>query len=79
MAPDGKLLAVEVRATAEGFEHGTPQALFASRADAPTGAISWSYVPSRDGKRFLIRTAAGSAGELPAITVVVNWLAGVRR
>ena len=37
MAPDGKLMAVEVKATSESFEHGTPQALFQSRADAPTG------------------------------------------
>jgi hypothetical protein len=73
MAPDGKLMAVEVRGSSESFEHGTPQALFASRADAPTGAISWSYVPSPDGTRFLIRTAAGAAAESPMLTVVVNW------
>jgi eukaryotic-like serine/threonine-protein kinase len=72
MAPDGKLMAVEVKAALESFEHSTPQALFASRADAPTGAISWSYVPSPDGNRFLIRTPVSPA-DSAALTVVVNW------
>jgi Tol biopolymer transport system component/predicted Ser/Thr protein kinase len=72
MAPDGKLMAVEVKAAPEGFEHSTPHALFASRADAPTGAISWSYVPSTDGSRFLIRTPA-SPSESTALTVVINF------
>jgi eukaryotic-like serine/threonine-protein kinase len=73
MAPDGKLMAVEVKATLDTFEHGTPQALFRSPADAPTGAVSWSYVPSPDGNRFLIRTPSGAAAESPVLTVVVNW------
>jgi hypothetical protein len=79
MAPDGELMAVEVKATPESFEHGTPQALFRSRADAPTGTVSWSYVPSPDGKRFLIRTPAGAAAESPVVTVVVNWPFGAKR
>ena len=72
MAPDGKLMAVEVKAAPESFEHSTPHALFASRADAPTGAISWSYVLTPDGTRFLICTPA-SPSESTALTVVVNW------
>ena len=79
MAPDGKLMAVEVKAMRESFEHGTPRALFRSRADAPTGDISWSYVPSPDGNRFLIRTPAGAAAESPMLTVVVNWALGARK
>ena len=71
MAPDGKLMAVEVKAALESFEHSTSHALFASRADAPTGAISWSYVPSPEGNRFLIRTPA-SPSESAALTVVVD-------
>jgi Tol biopolymer transport system component len=79
MAPDGKLMAVEVKAMRESFEHGTPRALFRSRADAPTGAVSWSYVPSPDGNRFLIRTPAGAAAESPVLTVVVNWPSGAKK
>jgi len=79
MAPDGKLMAVDVKAAPPTFEHGIPHALFQSRADAPTGAISWSYVPSSDGKRFLIRTPVGAAAELPTINVIVNWLAGAKK
>lgn len=78
-AQDGKLMAVQVDATLETFQHGTPRALFQSPADAPTGAVSWSYAPSPDGQRFLIRTAAGGAAESPSIIVVVNWLAGAKR
>ena len=72
-------MAVEVKAAPQSFEHGTPQALFTSLADAPTGAVSWSYAPSSDGKRFLIRTPAGSAAESTRVTVVVNWLAGAKQ
>lgn len=72
MAPDGKLMAVEVNTSVESFEHGTPHALFASPADAPTGPMSWSYVPSPDGARFLIRTPA-TPSESPSLTVIVNW------
>jgi eukaryotic-like serine/threonine-protein kinase len=79
MAPDGKLMAVDVKAAPESFQHGTPHALFASRADAPTGAISWSYVPSPDGNRFLIRTPAAESAESPMLTVVVNWPVGAKR
>jgi hypothetical protein len=79
MAPDGKLMAVDVKAAPESFQHGSPHALFASHADAPTGAISWSYVPSPDGNRFLIRTPAAESAESPMLTVVVNWPVGAKR
>jgi hypothetical protein len=80
MAPDGKLMAVEVKATAATFDRATPQALFESRSDVPAGSGNvWGYVPSADGKRFLISTAPGAAAELPPLTVVVNWLTGVKK
>jgi Tol biopolymer transport system component len=79
MAPDGKLIVVEVNTSQQGFEHGPPQPLFASRADAPTGAMSWSYFPSADGKRFLVRIPASATSELPAVTVIVNWPAAAKK
>ena len=80
-ALDRKLMAVEVRATAQGFDRGTPQALFELRATVGGGNadLATSYAPSADGKRFLMTVAQGALGETPPLTVVVNWLAGVKK
>jgi eukaryotic-like serine/threonine-protein kinase len=80
LALDGKLMAVEVKATAQSFDRGAPQALFDAHSDvAVTTAGAWGYAPAADGKRFLIATSAGERGEAPPLTVVVNWLAGVKK
>jgi hypothetical protein len=36
-------------------------------------------VVSSDGKRFLIITTAGSRATSPPLTVVTNWLAGLKK
>jgi hypothetical protein len=36
------------------------------------------YVPSRDGRRFLINTPTGDAAIVP-ITVVLNWTAALKK
>jgi Tol biopolymer transport system component len=77
MAPDRKLMALEVKATAQTFAWGTPAALFESRSALDPG--NGGYLPDRDGKRFLIVTAAGDRAEASPLTVVVNWLAGVKK
>jgi eukaryotic-like serine/threonine-protein kinase len=80
VAPARKLMAVEVKASTPTFERGTPQALFESRSNVPAAnSFLWGYVPSADGKRFLIVTTAGQDGEPPPLTVVVNWLAAVKK
>ena len=80
MAPDRKLMAVEVKATAQTFAWGTPAALFESRSVLdPGNQAIWGYLPDRDGKRFLIATAAGERTEAAPLTVVVNWLSGVKK
>ncbi len=80
MAPDRKLMAVEVKAAAQSFDRSTPQALFESRSSlGPTAANNLGYVPSADGQRFLIGVAPGGAAVAPPLTVVVNWLAGVKK
>lgn len=80
MAPDRKLRAVEIRATAQSFDHGAPQALFESRSEVSgTDLLHYGYQPSADGKKFLISAAPGAAAEPPPLTVVVNWLAGVKK
>ena len=79
IAPDRKLMAVEIKATAQSFDRGTPQVLFESREDIPSVAASWGYMPRADGKQFLMSVAPGAASEAPPLTVVVNWLAAVKK
>ena len=76
LSTDQKLMAVAV---GPGPTFGKPMELFAVRI-AGGGSTSWSrthYVPSRDGKRFLINTPAGEPPMVP-ITVVLNWAAGLK-
>jgi hypothetical protein len=75
---DRMLMAVEVKAGAQTFDRGTPQALFVSRSSA-TSITSLEYAVTSDGKRFLMAIPAGMPGEMPPITVVVNWLAWVKK
>jgi Tol biopolymer transport system component len=93
VAGDGKLMAVEIKATAAAFDHGAPQALFDLRSEilsrsggtplvADRGSSSTTatgYVPAPDGKRFLVVTTPGATAETPPLTVVVNWLASVKK
>jgi len=70
LAANGKLMAVEVKADASGFEFGVPKPLFDTHSTD-------RYAVTADGQRFLMIRAAGSAGPssaLPTITVVLNWL-----
>ena len=72
-------MAVEIKAKEQTFDHGQPQALFESRSDV--GSLSsffWGYQPSADGKRFLISMTPGGGAEAAPLTVVVNWLGGVK-
>ena len=80
IAPDGKLMAVDVK-TAHRFEAGIPHALFDSRMWVPTANFVFRYDVTPDGQRFLVNTAKqGDAAAAPeAITVVLNWMAGVKR
>jgi Tol biopolymer transport system component len=81
-APDGKLMAVEVKSGPRGdsqeesFEAGPPHPLFEFR--------SGSVVPNRpyavtaDGQRFLLNKIVDDSGGAP-LTVVINWQAGLKR
>ena len=66
---DQKLMAVEVNSGAK-FEAGVPKPLFETR-----GATSFDV--SKDG-RFLIATQTEQSASTP-ITVVVNWMAGLKK
>ena len=78
LAPDRKIMSVEVRTDGAAFEYSSPKALFETSVDAVTTAATNRYDVSADGQRFLVDAAIENAGPAP-ITVVVNWLASVKR
>jgi Tol biopolymer transport system component len=73
VAPGGRIMAVEVK-TGDGFEAGLPRFLFQTKPQRLPGA---QYDPSPDGQRFLVNVSEEDRS-LP-VTVVLNWLAGVRK
>jgi len=77
IAPDRKLMAVDVKAEASTFVVGVPKALF------QTHVISYPnprniYDVSADGQRFLIITPPEETTSTP-VTVVANWTADLKR
>ncbi|MGE5715690.1 MAG: protein kinase domain-containing protein [Acidobacteriota bacterium] len=68
-APDQRLMAVEITAGAT-VTAGAPQPLFPGRFD--TGNAREHYIPTRDGKRFLVVAPLGHEALTPT-TVVLNW------
>ena len=82
LSGDGNLMAAQVKTAGTTFERSTPQTLFAAHISG-FGALTgraYHYVPSADGKRFLISTNPdASSGQTPQINVVVNWLAGLKK
>jgi Tol biopolymer transport system component len=77
LAPDGKLMAVDVNAGAT-FEAGVAKPLFPIRRREPISAADlFSYDVSADGQRFLVNTDTGEVTAAP-LTAIVNWAAGLR-
>jgi hypothetical protein len=68
VADDRRFYAVDV-STAGAFDYGIPHFLFEMRANVFNSRNS--YVPSADGKRFLVNTIVDSA-QAP-LTVALNW------
>jgi Tol biopolymer transport system component len=71
LSQDGKLMSVSVGA---GPSFQIPRALFQKRVFAGVISTRTNYVPSPDGRRFLINTKVGDP-PLNPITVVLNWTA----
>jgi serine/threonine protein kinase/Tol biopolymer transport system component len=71
LAPDGKMMAVEVTAGPE-FRGGTPAPLFQTPSGTSVGGVT------ADGKRFLLVTPVGPSAAAP-FTVVLNWTAGLKK
>ena len=69
VAPDGRLMAVEVRASSDRLEVTLPALLFGRVIPDP---IRDMFAPTRDGQRFLVVVPTGSDTG-PRIHVVTNW------
>jgi Tol biopolymer transport system component len=72
LAPDGKLMAADVKIGGSTFETGTPRALFGTGITASFVARRNHYAVTRDGQRFLVNISAEDENSAP-ITVVLNW------
>jgi len=68
------IMAVEI-STAGIVEISAPRKLFEFRWSASGSKVN--YVPSGDGKRFLVNVYAGDNASTP-ITVVLNWMAALK-
>lgn len=87
IAPDGKLMAVDVKAPLSGrgapsLEFGIPHALFDSQMwNAAVNLVTFRYDVTPDGQRFLVNSArqAEAAAAPEAITVLTNWMAGSKK
>jgi serine/threonine protein kinase/Tol biopolymer transport system component len=74
LAPDNKLMAVEVNAKEFTLEIGNAQLLFEVH---PATSPGTHYDVTGDGKRFLV-DSSGEGSSAP-ITLVVNWTADLKR
>jgi len=73
LALDGKLMAVDIEATARGLTVGPPRALFSTLIN-PLEFTRNSYVVARGGQRFLFANPVREGGPAP-VTIVLNWAA----
>jgi len=71
LAADRNLMAAPVK-LGTSIAPATPKSLF----PVTVGAVRHSYAVTGDGQRFLVSRLAG---EMPPITVVLNWEAGLKK
>jgi hypothetical protein len=55
-----------------GPSFGIPSPLFQTKVRAGVTGNRSNYVPSRDGRRFLVNTQMGDSTPTP-LTLVLNW------
>ena len=75
LAPDKKLMTVDVKAVGGSLEQGIPKPIFST--DVDQYLLPNRYAASKDGKRFLVNNAVESTGAKP-IAIVLNWTADTR-
>jgi len=78
VAADRKMMAVPIGTDGDTFTAGTPQALF--NVEIPEGSAPYptDYAVSADGRRFLVNSIVEQTSR-PALTVVLNWTADLRK
>ena len=74
-APEGKLMAAAVNGRGSTFEVGAVAPLFVVRP----GGLRAFYDIAPDGQRFLVNTTLVEQAAPSPITVVVNWMAGLKK
>ena len=78
ISADGKLTAVPVTTDGATFSAGTPHALFDVEVPEPNPPYPTDYAVTADGQRFLVNTVVDQPTR-PALTVILNWTAGLRK
>jgi Tol biopolymer transport system component len=80
LANDGRLVAVPITGHGASFERGEPKALFKTHTMPPIVEARFEYDVTRDGQRFLMGTILDGPGATPPPpTIVLNWMAGLKR
>jgi len=74
--PNRNLMGVPIK-TGPKFEAGLPKALFEIGERRFRGQTS--YVPSADGRRFLVPVDVENSNIAPPLTVIVNWTATLKK
>jgi len=73
VAPDNKLMTVDLKITGDSVQRSTPGALFT----LPIIDNGWSPYDTIDGQRFLVRAVPQQAS--PPLAVIVNWPALLKK
>ena len=78
LATDGKLMAVDIKASSSSFQAGAPHPLFNTGIAGSFVDRFNQFLVTRDGQRVLVNRSAEDENSAP-ITVVMNWDAAERR
>jgi serine/threonine protein kinase/Tol biopolymer transport system component len=77
LSPESKMMAAAID-TSSQFQFGTPTPLFAIAVPGMTGTGGRHYDTTKDGRRFLVNVVQRQPETIP-LTVLINWLAAVRK
>jgi WD40 repeat protein len=78
IALDGKLMATEIRTSAEDIKAGSAHTLLTIAISNPTSTAGYPYEVSPDGQRILTAIPAGVRAAEP-VTLIQNWAAALKK